>query len=188
MGILDFLFKKKESQETINEEIKESEPEIPKDKFVDESDPISTINTYNIEFGSKLPIDVIYSFLKEDYETKAYNDALTNPYKSYKEKNIAIIKSNLEIKFKQVSLKYEDMLRDIDFHIQTRGDAGLTDLVELLKSRRQTYSEHSKELYQMKTDLNNEESYMMGVFQSYEVGFTRGLASLSLHNLRLDNN
>lgn len=187
MGILNFLFNKKETDNQL-ESVKSEEQEIPKDKFIDESDPTEISNTYNIEFGSKLPIDIIYGFLKEDYETKAYNDALTNPDKSYKEKNISIIKSNLEIKFKQVILKYEDMIRDIDFHINTRSDAGLTDLVELLKSRKQTYLQHLNELNQMKSDLDTKESYMMGVFQSYEVGFTRGLASLSLHNLRIESN
>jgi hypothetical protein len=84
-------------------------------------------------------------------------------------------------------LKYEDMLRDIDFHIQSRGQSGLTDIVELLKSKKETYLKHVEEIKQMKQDLDKKELYMIGVFKSYEVGFTRGLASLSLHNLKIDN-
>lgn len=99
---------------------------------------------------------------------------------------MAIIRSNLEVKFKQIMLKYEDMLRDIIFHIKSRGEAGLTDIVELLKSKQETYEKHLEELKQMKKDLDNEESYMTGIFKSYEVGFTRGLASLSLQNLKID--
>ena len=135
-----------------------------------------------------LPIDIIYAFLKEDYEAKAYRDALTNPDRSYKEKNIAILRSNLDVKFKQVSLKYDDMCREIEMHIKTRGEAGLTDLVELLKSRKETYDKHKTELETMKNDLINNEPYMIGIFTSYEVGFTRGLAFLSLHNLKINNN
>jgi hypothetical protein len=130
---------------------------------------------------------VIYGFLKEDYESKAYHDALTNPDKSYKDTNMVIIRSNLEVKFKQVMLKYEDMLRDISFHIQSRTQAGLTDIVELLKSKKETYEKHLEELKRMKQDLDNNELYMTGIFKSYEVGFTRGLASISLHNLKIDN-
>lgn len=188
MGLFD-LFKKKESQQVIeNFESKNSLPEIREEEFIDNTEPTEQANSsYSVEFGSKLPIDIIYGFLKEDYENKAYHDALTNPDKSYKETNLSIIRSNLEIKFKQVSLKYEDMLRDIDFHIQSRGQAGLTDIVELLKSKRETYQKHIDEINQMKVDLEKQELYMIGVFKSYEVGFTRGLASLSLHNLKIDN-
>lgn len=184
------LFRKKERVlADLPEESKNSTlPEIREEDFIDDSDPAEeNATTYSVEFGSKLPIDIIYGFLKEDYENKAYNDALTNPDKSYKEANLAIVRSNLEIKFKQVFLKYEDMLREIHFHIHSRGQAGLTDIVELLKSKQSTYEKHVEELKKMKEDLDKEELYMMGIFKSYEVGFTRGLASLSLHNLKIDN-
>lgn len=187
MGFFD-LFKRKEQNQEEDFETRNILPEIKEEDFIDNSEPSEQRNsTYSVEFGSKLPIDIIYGFLKEDYENKAYNDALTNPDKSYKETNLAIIRSNLEIKFKQVLLRYEDMLREIDFHIQSRGEAGLTDIVELLKSKRTTYEKHVEELRKMKEDLDKEELYMMGIFKSYEVGFTRGLASLSLHNLKIDN-
>lgn len=187
MGFLDY-FKKTEPTVVSIPETKETLPEIKEEVFIDNSEPAAHVDsTYSVEFGSKLPIDIIYGFLKENYENKAYNDALTSPDRSYKETNIAIIRSNLEVKFKQVSLKYEDMLRDIDFHIQSRAEAGLTDIVEQLKSKKITYEKHVEEINQMKIDLKNEELYMIGVFKSYEVGFTRGLASLSLHNLKIDD-
>jgi hypothetical protein len=188
MGLFDLFKKNEQPQELILEE-KNVLPEINEDVFIDNSEPTTgqENSTYSVEFGSKLPIDIIYGFLKENYETKAYHDALTSPDRSYKEANIAIIRSNLEVKFKQVMLKYEDMLRDIDFHIQSRGQSGLTDIVELLKSKKETYLKHVEEIKQMKQDLDKEELYMIGVFKSYEVGFTRGLASLSLHNLKIDN-
>lgn len=186
MGLLD-LFRKKEPVQETTTEIKNTLPEIKEEDFIDNTNPSADNLANSAEFGSKLPIDIIYGFLKENYENKAYNDALTNPDKSYKETNMAIIRSNLEVKFKQVMLRYEDMLREINFHIQSRGQAGLTDIVELLKSKKETYEKHIEELSKMKQDLDKEELYMIGIFKSYEVGFTRGLASLSLHNLRIDN-
>ncbi|HEX2937217.1 MAG TPA: hypothetical protein VHO72_17815 [Bacteroidales bacterium] len=176
MGLFD-LFRKKEVIQENNL--------VSKSDF-DHSEPVSDNTNYAAEFGAKLPIDIIYGFLTENFETKAYNDALTNPDKSYKETNIAIIRSNLEVKFKQVMLKYEDMLREIDFHIQSREQAGLTDIVGLLESKKDTYEKHVEELKKMKQDLDKDELYMTGIFKSYEAGFTRGLASLSLHNLRID--
>jgi hypothetical protein len=183
MSIFDF-FKRANKQSDINNLEKDPLQEIKKEDFIDDSDPKKEINTYSIVFGSKLPIDVIYSFLKEDYESKAYNDAMTNPDRSYKEINMSIIRSNLEVKFKQVALKYEDMLRDLDFHIESRSQAGLTDIVEMLRSKKHTYEKHLDELRQMRADLESGELYMIGIFKSYEVGFTRGLASLSLDNLK----
>lgn len=186
MGLFDF-FKPKKTVVIDLPTAKNELPEIKEDAFIDNSEPADESSTYLLEYGSKLPIDIIYGFLKEDYETKAYTDALTNPDKSYKEANIAIIHSRLEIKFKQVFLKYEDMLREIEFHIHSRGQAGLTDVVELLRSKKTTYEKHVEELKRMKEDLEKEELYMTGLFKSYEVGFTRGLASLSLHSLKIDN-
>jgi len=186
MGFFDF-FKKNEQVQEDNLEIKNALPDIREEDFIDNSEPSEQgSSTYSVVFGTKLPIDIIYGFLKADYEDKAYQDALTNPDKSYKETNLAIIRSNLEVKFKQVVLKYEDMLREIDFHIHSRGQAGLTDLVEQLKSQKSTYEKHVAELNKMKEDLDKEELYMVGVFKSYEVGFTRGLASLSLHSLKIN--
>jgi hypothetical protein len=187
MGFFD-LFKKTEQVQESYLEPKSTLPEIKEDDFIDNSEPSGLENsTYSAEYGSKLPIDIIYGFLKENYENKAYHDALTSPDRSYKETNISILRSALEVKFKQVMLRYEDMLRDIDFHIKSRGEAGLTDIVELLKSKKETYEKHVEEIKKMKQDLDNEELYMIGAFKSYEVGFTRGLASLSLHNLKIDN-
>jgi hypothetical protein len=187
MGLFDY-FRKKEQPQADSTDTRPALPEIKEEDFIDRSEPSEQTNTgYTVEFGSKLPIDIIYGFLKEDYESRAYNDALTNPDKSYKETNLAIIRSNLEVKFKQIMLKYDDMLREIDFHIHSREQAGLTDIVELLKARRETYEKHLEELRKMKQDLDQEELYMTGIFKSYEVGFARGLASLSLHNLKIDS-
>ncbi|MFV0391219.1 MAG: hypothetical protein ACK5KP_04950 [Paludibacteraceae bacterium] len=186
MRFFDFFrMKSTKNEDTADKD--ENLPDIEEDDFVDRSDPIDHENSsQSVEFGSKLPIDLIYAYLKEDYEQKAYNDALTNPDKYYKEMNLEIIKSNLDVKFMQVELKYNDLLREISFHIKSRSEAGLTDIVELLRTNENTYKNHLEILHQMKKDLANKESYMMGIFKSYEVGFTRGLASLSLEKLKID--
>lgn len=188
MGIFNYLFGKNEPNNTPIVQPQDNLVDIPKETFIDDSEPSARTNSmYSVEFASQLPIDIIYGFLREDFENKAYNDALTNPDKSYKETNLAIIRSNLEIKFDQVSLKYKDMLREIDFHIQSRGEAGLTDIVGMFASKKITYQQHLEKLEKMKEDLEKGELYMTGIFKSYEVGFTRGLASLSLHSLNLNN-
>ena len=103
-------------------------------------------STVLINYGTGMPIDLIYSFLKEDYETKGYDDALSNPDVSYKEMNKSMIRSNLEIKFRQVKLRYTDNLRNLDFHIRSRSEAGLVDLVKQLEMRKEMLLQHMEEL------------------------------------------
>lgn len=172
MGIFNFLKKKQQElvqptieQESLNNETKEKKTE---QSFI------------TITYGTGRPIDLIYNFLKDDYESKGYDDALTNPDTSYKEMNKSMIKSALEIKFKQVQRRYEDDLRKIDFHINSRKEAGLVELVKELETKKEILMQHVNELNTMEQDFINEKPYMMGMLYSYERGFVRGLAALSL--------
>lgn len=188
MGFFSTLFGNSDKKSTPSVNQIEAEPlkEIKENDFIDNSDPNAddSINTKTIIYGSSMPIDLIYQFLKEDYETKGYEDALCNPDNSYKEMNKTIIRNNLEVRFKQVKLKYMDDVREIDFHIQSRAQAGLVDVVELLKARKQTLTEHQQQLEEMERDLRNGSGYMIGMLLSYERGFLRGLAALSLETLK----
>jgi len=188
MGFFSTLFGNSDKKSTSSVNQIEAEPlkEIKENDFIDNSDPNAddSINTKTITYGSSMPIDLIYQFLKEDYETKGYEDALCNPDNSYKEMNKTIIRNNLEVRFKQVKLKYMDDVREIDFHIQSRAQAGLVDVVELLKARKQTLTEHQQQLEEMERDLRNGSGYMIGMLLSYERGFLRGLAALSLETLK----
>lgn len=185
MGLFNF-FRNREGLDTSDG--KEALPEIKEEDFIDNSEPTEQEKpTYSIELGSKMPIDVIHAFLNGDYNNKAYHDALVNPDQAFMEQNLDILRGELERKFKLVFGKYEDMLQEIDFHIQSRSKAGLVDLVEQLKARKATYERHMQELHKMEEDLDKGERYMTGIFQSYRAGFTRGMASLSLHNLKMDN-
>ncbi|WP_277235964.1 hypothetical protein [Phocaeicola salanitronis] len=180
MGLFNW-FKKKE--ENVTKTAEETLPEIKKEDFVDDIAPEED-NSVTITYGTGMPIDLIYSFLKEDYETKGYDDALANPDLSYREKNKSIIKSNLEIKFKQVRLRYTDVLRDIDFHISSRKQAGLVDLVRELETRKETLEHHLEELNKMEQDFWDEKPYLVGMLLSYDKGFARGLAALSIEKIK----
>lgn len=144
-------------------------------------------STVLINYGTGMPIDLIYSFLKEDYETKGYDDALSNPDVSYKEMNKSMIRSNLEIKFRQVKLKYTDNLRNLDFHIKSRSEAGLVDLVKQLEMKKEMLLQHMEELNRMERDFQENVPYMTGMLLSYERGFLRGLGALSLEQIERRN-
>lgn len=162
------------------QEISSNTLDIKKEDFVDDTPPTGNGSTILIQYGTGQPIDLIYGYLKEDYEAKGYDDALSNPDTSYKDMNKSIIKSNLEVKFKQVRLRYEDDLRKLNFHIESRSQAGLVDVVKQLKSERDRLEYHLKELDKMEQDFQNNAPYMVGILLSYERGFVRGLAALSL--------
>ena len=173
MGIFNFFKKKQQElvqpiidQESLNIETKEEKALI------------------TIAYGTGRAIDLIYNFLKDDYESKGYDDALTNPDSSYKEMNKSMIKSSLEIKFKQVQRRYEDDLRKIDFHIKSRKDAGLIELVKELETKKEILQQHVSELNTMEQDFINEKPYMMGMLYSYERGFVKGLAAISLEQIK----
>ncbi len=85
--------------------------------------------------------------------------------------------------FKQVSIKYNDVLRELDFQITTRTQAGLVDLVRQLESKKETYLQHIKELNQMKQDFIDQKPYMTGMLLSYDKGFSKGLAAISLEKM-----
>lgn len=171
------------SEQAAMAEAKQSEqdqvPEIQKGDFIDEIPP-SDDNSLIIRYGTGMPIDLIYGFLKEDYETKGYEDAMSNPDVSYKEMNKQIIRSNLEVKFRQVKLRYTDDLRTIEFHINSRSNAGLVDVVKQLEAQKETLVQHMNELDKMEQDFRDSLPYMTGMLFSYERGFLRGLAALSL--------
>ena len=176
MGVFNFFRKK---------QVLVEEPTMEQNLVVEETQNEKPVNgMVTITYGTGKPIDLIYNFLKDDYESKGYDDALTNPDTSYKEMNKSMIKSSLEIKFRQVHRKYEDDLRTIDFHINSRKEAGLVELVKELETKKEILLQHVKELNTMEQDFINEAPYMMGMLFSYERGFLRGLAALSLEQIK----
>lgn len=179
------LFGMKQQNAEPNVVAQENNLDVKRDDFVDDTPPNNSGNdTILIQYGTGQAIDLIYGYLKEDYESRGYEDALSNPDTSYKEMNKSIIKSNLEVKFKQVRLCYEDRLRNLNFHIESRSQAGLVDVVKQLQSEKDRLECHMKELYKMEQDFQNNAPYMVGMLLSYERGFVRGLAALSLETIK----
>jgi len=139
----------------------------------------------NNNLVAAMPIDEIYKYLQTDFESRGYDDALCNPDISYRDMNKKLIVSNLRVLFKQVKQIYTDSLSNTEFHIKSRQQAGLIDIVELLKNRKDTLDSHLKEVEKMEQDLDKDEVYMVGMLLSYERGFLRGLAALSLETLNI---
>lgn len=128
-------------------------------------------------------IDTVYSFLQFDYESRGYNDALTNPDDSYRNDNINLLKQDLFILLDKSLTYYEGLHREVDFHINSRTRAGLIDLVEELKTRKDLVSDHLTKIRNIKADAVSGNGAMQRITLSYQRGFMRGLSALTQSNV-----
>ena len=175
MGLFDFF---KKNQQEINQPTSEVLPDIPKNLFIEELDPDEKNNRFesSIEVHG---IDTIYDFLQGDYESKGYNDALTNHDDSYKTDNIKLIKLDLQILIQKVYTYYEDIRTELGLHITTRSRSGLMDLVQELETRKIMVDEHIVTVKQIQSEIDSEEGLSHRIILSYQRGFMRGLSALT---------
>jgi hypothetical protein len=180
MGLFDFF--RKNQPQTVTGVPMQQQPEISKELFIEDRDPNEqppTIHSNGIANG----IEAIYAFLQADYESKGYSDALTNPDDSYKTDNIKLIKLDLQILIQKVNTYYADMIRELDFHISSRSRAGLIDLVEELKTRKEMVIEHMSKVAQVQKEMEADAGMTQRILLSYQRGFMRGLSALTQSNV-----
>ena len=133
--------------------------------------------------GETKGLDSIYAFLQNDYESRGYNDALINPDESYKSDNIRLIQHDLMILIDRTATYYETLLRETDFHISSRSRAGLIDLVEELKIKKEVTADHLGKVHQIKAEASKGEGASQRIVLSYQRGFMRGLYAISQSKL-----
>ena len=124
-------------------------------------------------------INAIYAFFQDDYETRGYNDALTNPDESYKSDNIRLFNHDLLILIDRSANYYDNFLKELDFHISSRTRAGLIDLVEELKIRKDIISDLLEKIKVIKDEALNGTGSTQRIALSYQRGFMRGLSAIS---------
>jgi hypothetical protein len=133
----------------------------------------------NVPLNGDKGLDTVYKFFLNDYESKGYNDALTNPDESYKSDNIKLLNHELFILIERTSTYYEDLAKEMEFHISTRSRAGLIDLVEELKIRMQIINDHRDKLSEIRKEALTGTGAIQRIGLSYQRGFMRGLSSIS---------
>ena len=177
MGFLN-LFKKRTHKSGENH-LDNGLPAISKAMFIEEQDPLEKMEMNPAKKEMK-GIEEIYFFLQQDYESRGYNDALTNPDESYRIDNINLLNKDLAILIQKVSTYYEDLLKEIDFHILSRGRAGLIDLVEALKTRKELVEDHLRKVSQIRYEMEDNEGMTHRIILSYQRGFMRGLSAITM--------
>lgn len=180
MGLFS-IFKKAQNTkgEQVNHKSLEAPLAIASDYKMEENVKSDDSNTGNSVVG----LETIYRFLQSDFESKGYDDALVNPDHSYKTDNFLLIKYDLQILLHQVSTYHDDLLRELDFHIQSRSRAGLIDLVEELKNRKEMVNEHIGKVLQIRKELESESGMTQRILLSYQRGFMKGLSAITQSNV-----
>lgn len=156
--------------------------ETGKDGFANNAEPNKEI--VHTSFGTEMPIDAIYAYLERDYEQQGYEDSMCNADNSYKDSKKEIIKNGLKRLFSQVKLRYKDDLRRIDVQVIIVEQQGMINTSASLRAQKETILEHMKMLDEMETSLLNDEPQMLGMIDSYNRGFLKGLAAISQSYLK----
>lgn len=136
----------------------------------------------------KMGIYKLYDFINTSHEQNGFNDALAHADASYMNEYLAMLEEKLRNLLREVSTYYRDKLTQIDLHVETRGRAGLMDIVDELKSERQRIEDHMLELEAIRQEYASNSDRSHGVFLSYKRGFMRGMAAITHHQLLNNKN
>lgn len=144
---------------------------IPKDKFIMEEAPVNS--------SKRLPIYEIYKRFQEDWEVKGYNDAIRFPETTYRDNQKKVIIDQLRLAIKESLLHYEDKLVDIDIHLCQVQKNGLMETYDKYMQEKKKLIAHRDELAVLNKDAEEIGEKTQPILMSYDMGFTRGLVSLS---------
>lgn len=184
MALFNFFNKKKENNHAAIMELPVNEPLTPALEEVKQDDISSNDKTADqplvISYATGWPIDIIYGHLRMNYEEKGYGDAMVKSDLKFRDMNMELIKSRIRMTFKQVNLKYNVMLKDINIRKQNCQEAGLLTTISELNQTESIIIAHQEELKQLEHDFNNNEKDASIPLKSYECGFLRGIATIAM--------
>lgn len=152
-------------------------PKIPRELFIDESDP--EFSGFGWGKDKKVGLDLVYDYLQIDFERKGYEDALVAPDEKYMLDNINILLYDLNILAQKADHYYTKIIKDIEFHIESRKRLGLVDLVIELQSQRDMAIYEMEKLKLILDDIKSGNGATKRIEASYRKGFLRGVYSIS---------
>ena len=131
------------------------------------------------EESAPIGINLLFEFLERNHEGKGYDDALINPDNTHLNQNTEALKNELERTIRRVKTFYEDFIKEINFHIASRGRSGMVDTVEELTMKKEIAESHIKKVLEIEEDMRNNQGDSQGIIMSYTRGFKNGLAAIS---------
>lgn len=155
--------------------------EQPKELSAPEAEKKENDNLIVITWGTGMPIDVIFNYIHKDFEEQGYQDALVNSDSKYRETKESIIRNDLKMLFRRITLRYQSDIRMIDVKIKNAEEAYAISSAAMMQARRETYQEHLEEISQMEQQLDNEDPKMMTMIESYRRGFLKGISAQAIN-------
>jgi hypothetical protein len=140
-----------------------------------------------ITWGTGQPIDVIFSFIHKNREEEGYQDALINSDLSYMKAKEEIIRNELKMLFKRISIRYKDNILVLDVQKAKAEAAFISSSVAILQARREIYVEHLAQIEEMEKMLDADDPKMTTMIETYRRGFNKGIAAQTAAFINSEN-
>lgn len=185
MNIFSFLNKKNESANAAITML----PVLEKENLTTESVNVAEESAKNeasekkpltVSYATGWPIDVIYGYLHKNYEEKGFNDAMVKNDLAFRDMNMSLIRNKILMVFREINLNYDVMKKDIETRMDTCTAAGLLTTLSELEKQMAIISMHKEELERLESDFRNNANEASVPLQSYNGGFLRGIATITM--------
>lgn len=163
-----------------------SEPSVDEGKKEDRKNGDGS-KYITITWGTGQPIDVIFSFIHKNREEEGYQDALVNSDLSYMKAKEEIIRNELKMLFKRISIRYKDNILVLDVQKAKAEAAFISSSVAILQARREIYVEHLAEIEEMEKMLDADDPKMTTMIETYRRGFNKGIAAQTAAFINSEN-
>lgn len=157
------------------------EPSMENNFHEDEEKKDEESHLITITWGTGMPIDIIFNFIHKNFEEDGFQDALVNSDVTYRDAREKIIRNDLEMLFKRITLRYKNDIRDLDVNIDNARKAYALAAAGRMQARRDTFEEHLAEISKMQEMLEDNDPKMTTMIESYRRGFLKGIAAASIN-------
>lgn len=162
-----------------------SNSNITDEKPAESTQENATNPSLTVSYATGWPIDVVYGYLRKNYEEQGFNDAMVKSDLTFRDMNMKIIMNRILIVFREINLRYDVMIHDLTTKIQACSAAGLLSTVNELENSITVANTHKEELKKLELDFRNNANEASIALQSYECGFLRGIATISMGGVPL---
>lgn len=184
MGIFNIFNKRSDNGAKLSVSLPMIEPAEAKEEIKSVETPVVTPankeKPMTISYATGWPIDVVYGYLHKNYEDKGFQDAMLKSDLAFKDINMRLITNKILMVFREINLNYDVMKQDLQVRIDNCNAAGRLTTVVQLEKNMQLIDVHKKELADLEADFRNNANEASIPLQSYECGFLRGIATVSL--------
>lgn len=184
MGIFNIFNRRSDNGAKLSVSLPVIEPTEAKEEIKSVETPVvaptNKEKPMTISYATGWSIDVVYGYLHKNYEDKGFQDAMLKSDLAFKDINMRLIRNKILMVFREINLNYDVMKQDLQVRIDNCNAAGLLTTVAQLEKNMQLIDVHKKELADLEADFRNNANEASIPLQSYECGFLRGIATVSL--------